>query len=200
MKHLGKLAVLGAVLTASAQFASATSLLYGTVSTGGLAGTSTPYDSFSASGVNFITTNPNASVTGGSGYVYSLGTVGTNATMTSFSNTATNQVILTEDNSAGLTFTLSNIFNYSLTSNNGEFLTVQGYGYFSDLLGDTPEYGTFILQSQSTSCSGPVCNSGDVGFTFTAGASATPEPSSLFLLGTGLLGTAGILMRKRQTA
>jgi hypothetical protein len=59
---------------------------------------------------------------------------------------------------------------------------------------------TFIVEQAGT---GPAGGNGDPsGVDFDAtltGPNVTPEPNSLVLLGTGLLGAAGMLMRKRRT-
>jgi hypothetical protein len=57
---------------------------------------------------------------------------------------------------------------------------------------------TFIVEQAGTQ--GPGGTSNPSGVDFDGVLTATPEPNSLILLGTGLLGAAGLLFRKRQTA
>ncbi len=57
---------------------------------------------------------------------------------------------------------------------------------------------TFIVEQAGTQ--GPGGTSNPSGVDFDGVITATPEPNSLILLGTGLLGAAGLLFRKRQTA
>ncbi len=55
---------------------------------------------------------------------------------------------------------------------------------------------TFIVQQQGT---GPVGGTGDPsGLDFNATLSSVPEPNTLFLLGTGLMGSAGALFRRMR--
>jgi hypothetical protein len=57
---------------------------------------------------------------------------------------------------------------------------------------------TFIVEQAGTI--GPGLTSNPSGVDFDAVLTATPEPNSLILLGTGLLGAAGLLFRKRITS
>ena len=75
----------------------------------------------------------------------------------------------------------------------GQSLTISGFGSYIVSNGTTIPNGTFILTTQGD-------NTGATTVSFSDTNSITPEPNSLMLLGTGLVSTAGMLLRRRRAA
>ena len=188
MKHIAKILAVGAVLAASAQFALAGSI-YGQISIQGS-------DTFTSTNINFVP---------GSGSVNGTST-GTLAVFTQFNPVALmgfnygvgfspTSVFSTTEGGDTLSFMLNNVLMSSYTSNvlGGYDLSIQGTGDFT-MTGQTTTFGTFDLTSQS----GP---NPTVAVTFSDTSFAvSPEPSSLILMGTGLLSSAAMMIRSRRRA
>ena len=192
MKHLVKILSLGAALAAAP-------LAYATPITGsiGFAGNG----SYSAS-ANYFTAGPNIGTSNQNAYVFgpaaSGGPTGSMNVYTNFNpaefynfSTATigsgELVFSTTQNGKVLTFTLTSFTNDTSGTGGDSFagmgvLTETGYDATnaSFTLANNAGSGTFV--------------------TFNTAVAATPEPSSLVLLGSGLVSAAGMLLRRRRIA
>jgi hypothetical protein len=196
MKLFGKLALLGAALAVSATYSHATPLLFtGSVDTG------------SNNGVISVTSN-NLSVTSmntagnyefppltdpcGDGSPNLCTTLTGTITYATF-NTATlgSGVVVFTDVVGGDTFTFKATGFSAVTDTTSDQGSVVLTGILSDSLG--------LYAPDSNATDSFIEDSGGTNFEEDINANA-PEPSSLMLLGTGLLGAAGMLFRRRLTA
>jgi hypothetical protein len=187
MKRLafGSLALATALALSSV--ASAASIV-GTLGIGG------GNDVWTATGITF--NNPAATARDATGdYALVLGAAPSTAAATIDATTfsfASPDVLFVTVGTSTATLTVTGPLDVSL--NNGEFLNLSGTGFLT-LAGFAPTVDTFSIDSTDSSGNAGATGSSTFGFDFVADAS-TPEPSSLFLLGTGLLAFAGTMRRK----
>lgn len=120
-------------------------------------------------------------------YASVLGTCNGCVTMTDFSSSSTNFVVYSGSN--GLSLTLTNVV-FSFIDDTIDSLGVIGTGT-ATLTGFDPTPASFSLTTQG------IANDGPFSFSATTIPSAVPEPASLMILGSALLGF-GLVRRRRR--
>lgn len=197
MMNFAKLAVLGAALAVTAPFASAAPLLTGEIGfTDSPAGYTMSGGVFSLTSVIYGPEAPLPNQPADSAYVPTLGYFFVDPVLNLFSTTsfAGTPIFSGTEPVSGLndsvTFTANSFTTPMVDPASGQ-ITLTIYGSFTDTLGFygmTNGYDS-VTMNPSTSTTGVLSEN-----LF----AVTPEPSSLMLLGTGLMSATGMFVRRRN--